>query len=114
MDPQRRFFTAFLCVIALSCKDQYRSEIEEVVEEMHEAGIHGIPVLVFEVEGVAKGPWVEDPRASSENMDVPPQLLAQASKKFPGCKGREINHGSGTKKDFKAILKRLHQVSMAA
>lgn len=53
---------------------------------MRAAGIHAIPVLVFEVDGVAKGDWLENRE----------------------CKGREVFIGSGHKADFRSILEQLH------
>lgn len=66
--------------------DLHRNDILRCVERMHAAGINSIPVLIFEVEGVADGSWMANPDG----------------------RGREINHGSGSKEDFKTVLTRLH------
>jgi len=66
--------------------DLYRKEIEDVVEEMHAAGINSIPVLCFEVDGVAEGSWLQNQRS----------------------KGRVVNHGSGSQAEFCNILQQLH------
>lgn len=66
--------------------DVYRKEIEEIVERMHAAGINSIPVLCFEVDGVAEGDWLQNPKS----------------------RGRFIHHGSGNKDEFRHIFKQLH------
>ena len=70
----------------LEDEDLYRREIERAVEEIHNAGITVIPVMVFEVAGLAEGDW----------------------RKVPSSKGREVYHGSGNKDVFRGILERLH------
>lgn len=63
------------------------------VEKVHAVGIHSIPVLVFEVEGLAQGHW----------LSAPP------------CAYREIHHGSGNNgsASFKALLQELHHACTA-
>lgn len=67
----------------------YKEEILRCVGEMHAVGINSIPVLVFEVEGIAEGSWLQNPKA----------------------KGRMIHHGSGSKEEFKSILRDLDKIS---
>lgn len=69
----------------------YRKEILEIVEKMHAAGINSIPVLCFEVQGVAEGSWLENPKS----------------------RGRIIHHGSGNTTDFRCIFQQLHSVCLA-
>lgn len=96
--------------------DVHRKEILEEVEEMHEVGIHAIPVLIFEVDGVTKGNWMADPRINLQDRRgaVDPRMVKMLSEKYPECRGREINHGSGNKADFKEMLLRLHSYSTSA
>ena len=63
-------------------------EVYDEVDKVHAAGIHSIPVLVFEVEGLASGHWISNPNA----------------------KFRKVHHGSGNNgsESFKALLKQLH------
>jgi len=72
--------------------DVFRKEIEEVVEKMHSIGINSIPVLCFEVDGVAEGSWLDNPKA----------------------KGRLIHHGSGNPTEFRHILQQLHGMCRAS
>jgi len=72
--------------------DVYRAEILDVVEKMHAAGIDSIPVLCFEVDGIAQGSWLENPRS----------------------RGRIIHHGSGDKSEFRRIFQRLHGLCSAS
>jgi len=72
--------------------DVYRKEILEVVEAMHAVGIDSIPVLVFEVDGVAEGSWLERPKSQ----------------------GRVFNHGSGNKEEFRNILQQLHNLCLSS
>lgn len=72
--------------------DKYRMEIKECVAQMHAVGINSIPVLVFEVEGVANDEWLRKPK----------------------CTGRYIHHGSGNKAEFTQILEMLHRQTSAA
>lgn len=67
----------------------HEDEILRCVRQMHSVGINSIPVLVFEVDGVAQGSWLEN----------------------PDSKGRKVHHGSGNKAEFMAILRDLHRVS---
>lgn len=63
------------------------ADIYREVEKVHAAGIHSIPQLVFEVEGLAKGHWLTAPKS----------------------KYRIIHGGSGSKESMKACLAQLHQ-----
>lgn len=63
------------------------SDIHKAVEKVHRAGIHSIPQLVFEVQGVSKGSWLDAP-------DGP---------------GRVVHGGSGSKETMKAALLELHR-----
>jgi len=83
--------------------DAYRTEIQSLVKQMHRAGINSIPVLVFEVEGVAKGNWMQDPRAA----DAAGRGSRQSSSTM--AKGRMIHHGSGSKSAFRSIMQQLHK-----
>lgn len=69
----------------------YEDDILSCVKQMHSVGINSIPVLIFEVDGVAQGSWMQNPRS----------------------KGRMIHHGSGNTEDFMAILRNLDQVAAA-
>lgn len=70
-------------------------EIQEQIYRVHAVGIHSIPQIVFEVDGLLQQSWRENP-ALQEN------------------KHRAIHHGSGSKASFKAILETLHFNSPAA
>merc|ERR1712194_198576 len=63
--------------------------IHQEVAKMHAAGIHSIPQLVFEVEGLAEGHWLT----------------------APDSQYRIIHGGSGSKKTMKDCLLRLHQAA---
>lgn len=93
--------------------DAYRAEILDVVRAMQAAGINSIPVLVFEVEGLAAGSWMQDARVPSAAGDMNPRALAKLSVS-PACRGREIHHGSGNKAAFKEIFQRLHAISTSS
>lgn len=67
--------------------DKFQREILDVVHQMHSVGIHSIPVLVFEVDEVSAGTWLQNPNS----------------------KGRVIHHGSGHKDEFTSILQKLHK-----
>lgn len=71
--------------------DVYRKEINGIVDRMHAAGIDSIPVLCFEVDGIAQGYWLDNPKS----------------------RGRLIHHGSGNKEEFRRILSHLHGVCQA-
>jgi len=71
--------------------DIYRKDIEDVVERMHAAGITSIPVLCFEVDGVAQGHWLDHPKS----------------------RGRLIHHGSGNSVEFCNIFQQLHGMCLA-
>lgn len=66
------------------------ADIYREVQKVHAAGIHSIPQLVFEVDGLAAGHW----------------LTAKDSKY------RIIHGGSGDKDSMKACLLKLHEASM--
>lgn len=66
-----------------------QQEIVEQVQRVHAVGINSIPLLVFEVQGLASGTWREDPRLQE-------------------TKYRALHHGSGSKAAFKQVLKQLH------
>jgi predicted DsbA family dithiol-disulfide isomerase len=59
------------------------------VEKVHAAGIHSIPQLVFEVDGLAQGDWLTAPRSQY----------------------RIIHGGSGSKESMKKCLMQLHQAA---
>jgi len=80
--------------VAVLQSDRYRQEIVACVELMHRKGINSIPVLIFEVPGVARG-------------DVWSAGAAPAE-------GRVVHHGSGSVKEFTSILRLLHGAGMAA
>jgi len=63
--------------------------IHREVEKVHTAGIHSIPQLVFEVDGLANGHWLT----------------------APDSQYRIIHGGSGSKESMKACLVRLHQAA---
>jgi len=63
--------------------------IHREVEKVHAAGIHSIPQLVFEVDGLAKGHWLTAPES----------------------RYRIVHGGSGSKETMKACLVQLHQAA---
>merc|ERR1712125_238003 len=63
-------------------------EILDKVATVHKLGIHSIPLLIFEVEGLAPGSWTSHAQKS---------------------KFRKVHHGSGNMEAFRAILEELHQ-----
>lgn len=63
--------------------------IHREVEKVHAAGIHSIPQLVFEVEGLAEGHWLT----------------------APDSKYRIIHGGSGSKDTIMDCLVKLHQAA---
>lgn len=63
--------------------------IHREVKKVHVAGIHSIPQLVFEVEGLAKGNWLT----------------------APDSQYRIIHGGSGSKESVEACLEQLHQAA---
>lgn len=81
----------------------HRAGIEAVVRKMHRAGINAIPVLVFEVQGVAQGDWMQDPRAKSD--------AAHGQVDHPSLRGRVIHHGSGSAEAFIDVFRQLHRES---
>lgn len=93
--------------------DVYRAEITAAVKHMHTAGLNSIPCLVFEVEGVAQGSWLEDPRVASDTAGIDPKQLAEHFIDS-ALQGREIHHGSGNKAAFREIFLRLHETSSVA
>lgn len=72
---------------------EYRQEILDMVGEFKAAGVQSIPVVIFEVAGVARGSWMSG--SSSQ-------------------RGRAIFQGSGSRRDFATILHRLHNVCEGA
>ena len=72
--------------------DTYRAEIEATVAQMHDLGIHAIPVLIFDVLD-AGGAGVPRPVAD---------------------KGSVVHRGSGSVADFRGIFEQLHAASLAA
>merc|ERR1712216_61094 len=67
------------------------ADIHREVAKVHAAGIHSIPQLVFEVDGLAKGHW-----------------LTTKDTQY-----RIIHGGSGSKDSMKACLMKMHQAAMA-
>lgn len=65
------------------------AEIQEQIYRVHAVGIHSIPQIVFEVDGLLQQSWRDNP-ALAENQY------------------RAIWHGSGNKAAFKEILEQLH------
>lgn len=63
------------------------ADIYREVEKVHAAGIHSIPQLVFEVDGLADGHWLT----------------------APDSRCRVIHDGSGSKDSMKACLMRMHE-----
>jgi len=72
--------------------DIYRQDILDAVAQFKAAGVASIPVIVFEVDGVARGSWLSSPRGQ----------------------GREIYNGSGSRRDFAAVLRRLNAACAGA
>jgi len=68
--------------------DALEQDILHKVEQVRSIGINSIPLLVFEVEELAPGSWVQAPNSSNF---------------------RKVHHGSGNKDAFRAILQELHQ-----
>jgi len=71
------------------------AEIVDQVRQVHAVGIHSIPQIVFEVEGLTEGSWRQNPA-------------------LPEGKYRHIHHGSGSKAAFKALLQQLHGACVPA
>merc|ERR1711998_8993 len=67
-----------------------QNEITQQVHRVHAVGLHSIPQIVFEVQGLAKGSWRQDPS-------------------LPDGKYRVTHHGSGSKQAFKEVLRKLHR-----
>lgn len=65
------------------------NDIHNEVRKVHAAGIHSIPQLVFEVEGLAQGHWLTEPESQY----------------------RIIHGGSGSKETMKACLAQLHRAA---
>lgn len=93
--------------------DMYRKDIVDCVQQMHAAGINSIPVLIFEIHGLAKGSWMQDPRVCSRAAEVDPQRLARIASETSYF-GREIHHGSGNMESFRSILLRLRNAFTAS
>jgi predicted DsbA family dithiol-disulfide isomerase len=68
----------------------FEQEILQKVDQVHSLGIHSIPLLIFEVEQLAQGPWTSG-----------------RSSKF-----RKVHHGSGNMQAFRSILEELHHASL--
>jgi len=66
------------------------ADIHREVKKVHAAGIHSIPQLVFEVEGLANGDWLT----------------------APDSQYRIVHGGSGSKESMKACLTKLHQAAL--
>lgn len=65
--------------------DAFRQDILEQVEQVHAAGHNSIPVLVFEVEGLAQGSWLTSGPSSY----------------------RKVHHGSGNRASFREVFEQL-------
>lgn len=65
------------------------ASIDNEVRKVHAAGIHSIPQLVFEVDGLAPGHWLTAPESQY----------------------RIIHGGSGSKETMKACLAKLHRAA---
>lgn len=65
------------------------SSICREVEKVHAAGIHSIPQLVFEVDGLATGHWLTAPESQF----------------------RIVHGGSGSKESMKRCIMDLHQAA---
>jgi len=63
--------------------------IHNEVQKVHDANIHSIPQLVFEVEGLATGHWLTTPDSQY----------------------RLVHGGSGSMESLKACLVQLHQAA---
>lgn len=63
----------------------FRQEILQQVAEVHAAGHNSIPILVFEVDGLAQGSWLTGGKSSY----------------------RKVHHGSGNRASFRAIFEQL-------
>lgn len=70
--------------------DAFEQEILHKVDQVHSLGIHSIPFLVFEVEDLASGSWINAPRSNF----------------------RKIHRGSGNMQDFRAIFEELHRACL--
>jgi len=66
-------------------------EITQAVRAVHAVGIHSIPNIVFEVDGLATGSWLKEPET----------------------KYRTVHHGSGSCDSFFDVLKQMHCACMA-
>lgn len=67
--------------------DAFEQEILHKVDQVHALGIHAIPFLVFEIEELAPGSWIKNPRSNF----------------------RKIHRGSGNMQDFRSIFEELHR-----
>lgn len=67
--------------------EAFEQQILYKVDQVHNLGIHSIPLLIFEVEELAPGSWI-----------------SAGKSKF-----RKVHHGSGNKQAFRTILEELHQ-----
>jgi len=66
--------------------DAFEEQVYAAVRQVHAAGVHSIPVLIFEVDGLAAGSWLTHPKD----------------------KFRRIHHGSGNNSSFREVLEELH------
>lgn len=72
--------------------DMHRKEILDDVANLKAAGINSIPVIIFDVAGIASNTRMSSPKSE----------------------GREIFQGSGDRQAFCAILRRLHATCLRA
>lgn len=63
------------------------ADIIDSVNAVHAVGIHSIPQIIFEVDGMAKGSWLTEPET----------------------KYRTVHHGSGNRTSFRACLEKMHR-----
>jgi len=72
--------------------DALEDQILSSVGQVHDVGIHSIPLIVLEVEELAPGKWLSHGQRS---------------------KFRKIHHGSGNKQTFRKLFEELHQACVA-
>lgn len=70
--------------------DAFEQEVLHKVDQVHRLGIHAIPFLVFEIEELAPGTWINAPRSNF----------------------RKTHRGSGNMQDFRAIFEELHRACL--
>lgn len=66
-------------------------EIIRAVNAVHAVGIHSIPQIIFEVDGLAKGNWLTEPET----------------------RYRTTHHGSGNRETFRQCLEQMHRACVA-